>query len=149
LSDGMDDKSKPVGPPPGHEDSFFRVAKASSALGMGVMAAFLFCLKEVNPAVRFEFSVGALVAFALAAGLSWSFWNAVAGAAARNKSQARRFFALAALLGLGTLGAFAYALKDVPSDRASDVMDGVLIAFLFLGMLGLVFWRVVRFFEKG
>lgn len=145
----MDDKPKLGVPPPGHEDSFFRVAKVASALGMGAMAAFLFCLKEVNPTVRFEFSPGAVVAFALAAGLSWSFWNAVAGAAARNKPLARRFLALAALLGLGTIGAFAYALKDVPSDRASDVVEGVLIAFLFLGALGLVFWRVVRFFEKG
>lgn len=116
---------------------------------MGAMAAFLFCLKEVNPAVRFEFSPGALVAFVLAAGLSWSFWNAVAGAAARNKLQARRFLALAALLGLGTLGAFGYALKDVSTDRANDVLQGVVLAFLFLGVLGMIFWRVVRFFERG
>ena len=54
-----------------HERDFLVLVKIGSALGFGVMAAFLYSLKSVQPELKFEFGVGVVVAFVLASVFGW------------------------------------------------------------------------------
>ena len=49
------------------ERDFVRVVQAGTALGLGVMAAFLYSLKQVHPSIRLEFTIGTVVTFLAAA----------------------------------------------------------------------------------
>ena len=64
------------------------------------------------------------------------------------KPVARWLIAFAVVAILGTLAAFAYAVKDVSSSNLRDVIQGTLMALLTLTFVGVMFWRVVRFFEE-
>ena len=50
------------------EQDFVRVVKIATALGLGLMAAFLYSLKQTHPSIRLKISLGTLVVFLLMAG---------------------------------------------------------------------------------
>src|SRR6266568_3458562 len=63
-----------------------RVIKCSSALGLGLMAALLYSIKQVTPELQYKISVGTGVSFAAAAALSWAFWRLVFGKPNRSEN---------------------------------------------------------------
>ncbi len=60
-----------------NERDLFRIMVYSSSLGCGVMAAFLYSLKDIRRDPTLVFTSGTVVAFALGAAACWLFWNAV------------------------------------------------------------------------
>src|SRR6187399_747768 len=55
------------------EQDFVRVVKIATALGMDVMAAFLYSLKQVHPNIRLEFTFDNAVTLVVTAVFSWIF----------------------------------------------------------------------------
>ena len=53
------------------ERDFVWVVKAASALGLGLMAAFLYSLKQVHPSIRLELTFGSAVTLIITAVFSW------------------------------------------------------------------------------
>ncbi len=130
--------------------TLIRVIKFSSAFGLGTMAALLYSIKQVNPTLQYEISLGTAVSFALAVALSWAFWRLLFGKqndlnGSLSKYRRRWLLALSVFLALGTVVPFVYALKDVTADEASDVAQGTAIALAALGAVGFLFWRVTRY----
>jgi hypothetical protein len=132
------------------------IVQLSSALSLGVLAALLYSVKAVNPQIQFQPSFATAVAFALAAADSFLFWHVVFqltgeganGLDAHNRPRKIRLGVLAASLALGLLVAFVYPLKDFSREKVSEIGLGAIIAVLFLSLLGLLFWQVVRFLER-
>lgn len=132
------------------------VVQISSALSLGVLAGLLYSVKAVNPVIRFEVSFATGVAFALAAVASVCFWHVVFklqgsegnGDVAGNRRHKARLWLLAALLAVSLVFAFIYPLKDFSSEKVKDISFGAALALCFLTVLGLIFWRVVRFLER-
>ncbi|MBU6400364.1 MAG: hypothetical protein KGS61_08600 [Verrucomicrobia bacterium] len=143
ISHAMDDKPNDI-----DQRRLLRVIQAATALSLGLMFAFLLSIKEVNPALRFQFSPGTILGFVLGAGLSWTAWQWIFLGPRRRRRRLLGLVLIAALLAAATLAAFAYALKDVPADRLRDLATGAGWAAVFLGALGLIFWRVARFLER-
>lgn len=125
-----------------------RVIQACVALSVGLMFAFLASVREVNPAIRFEFSTGTLAGFGVGAALSWFAWQLIFLTRYQTRLRVWGLIAFSALLVLATLGAFAYAVKDVSPDRLKDIAVGTGLAACFLGVLGLLFWRVTRSLKR-
>src|SRR6185436_12232299 len=81
-----------------NERDLFFVVKLSSALGLGTLAGFLYCLKEVHPNLRLELGVGAVLTFVITAVVSWVFCGAMVradsevGTPAGRDAARRRFF---------------------------------------------------------
>ena len=138
-----------------------RVVKLGAALSLAGMAAFLYSIKQFHPSLRFEFTLGTVLIFLLAAVIVWSVCGLLFRAASSGgqpapghvlsrlkKPVARWLIAFAVVAILGTLAAFAYAVKDVSSSNLRDVIQGTLMALLTLTFVGVMFWRVVRFFEE-
>jgi len=148
--------------PRNNQRDLLRLVKLGAAFSLAGMAAFLYSLKQVHPHIRLEFTVGTVLVFILAAIVVWVicgilFKEAAAGAKpapgqalSRLKKPAARpiiLFAIAAAI--GTIAAFAYAVKDISGSNLREVVQGTLMALLTLGFVAVMFWRVVRFFEEG
>jgi uncharacterized membrane protein len=141
------------------EQDFVRVVKFATALGLGVMAAFLYSLKGVHPTIQLEFTPGTVLAFLVTAVFSWVFCGVLftaefnegdsADAAALKKRRVTRwviFFIVVS--GLATAGAFLYSLKDVSAESRRDVIQGAGIATVVLTIGGFLIHKTVRFFEE-
>jgi Na+/proline symporter len=114
-----------------------------SALSIAAMAGFLASLKQVNPAIVLRFSAMSLVAFVAGGVLTALFLRAVLRANKR-----RRVLLVLAAAVASVLGYFLFAIKNTSRENRSDVTIGTLIALVVLSFVGLVLWRVVRFFES-
>src|SRR6266516_4911297 len=121
------------------EQDFVRVVKIAVALGLGVMASFLYSLKQVHPSIRLDLTFGSLLVFLLTAGFSWVFFgvmfrgefpedDSVQAMAMRKKRVWRWLMFFLAVAGLATVGAFLYSLKDVSTESRRDVLEGTAIA---------------------
>jgi hypothetical protein len=131
------------------ERQLMRIVQASVALSVGSMNAFFFSVKEVNPVIRFEFTVATVLGFIASAVLSWFVWQAIVSAGRADKSRFRWLAGFAVALGLGTAAAFACGLRNVSSERYKDFIEGAALAVGVLVALGLVLWRLMRTFERA
>ena len=130
-----------------------RVIKCSSALGLGLMAAFLYSIKQVTPELRYKISVGTGVSFAVAAALSWAFWRLVFGKPnssenGLSKPRKRWFIILSVFLTVATLAPFVYTLKGVANEKMVEIAEGTALALLALGVVGFLLWKAARFLEN-
>src|SRR5207244_2614448 len=110
---------------------FVRVVKVAAALGLGLLAAFLYSIKQVHPSLRLEFTFGTVAAFGITAVLSWIFCgvlfsgefsgdSAGAAAAGRRRRVRRWIICFLGFCALITGAAFLYALKDVTSESRRE-----------------------------
>src|SRR5437016_3714057 len=132
------------------ERALIRVIKFASAVGLGAMAAILYSVKQVTPALRYEISFGTGVSFVLGVVISSVYWRLVFGRwnnpdGGLSRPRKRWLVALSLLLGAATVATFVYALKDVAHDQAGEVAQGTALAVMVLGALGFLFWRVTRY----
>jgi len=136
-----------------NDRDLIRVIKCASALGLGLMAAFLYSIKQVTPELRYNISVGTGVSFMAAATLSWAFWRLVFGKPNRSengfsKLRKRWFIILSVFLTVATLAPFVYALKGVANEKMVEIAEGTALALLALGGVGLLLWKAARFLES-
>jgi len=130
-----------------------RVIKCSSALGLGLMAAFLYSIKQVTPEFQYKISVGTGVSFAAAAALSWAFSRLVFGkpdSAENGFSNLRKrwFIILSVFLTVATFELFVYTLKGVANEKIVEIAEGTALALLALGVVGFLLWKAARFLES-
>lgn len=141
------------------ERDFVQVVKFGTALGLGLMAAFLYSLKQVHPHLVLEFGFGTVVSFLVTAVFSWLFFGVLfkgefneGGTAQTARLTKRRvtrwviFFIVVSSLATG--GAFLYSLKNVSADTRRDVLQGAGFAVFVLSIGGYFIHRAVRFFEE-
>ena len=150
--------TQPHGPSPNAPLSFLQVAKFASAFACGVMGGFLYSLKRVNPSLELEFGLGTLLMAVLAGGLALALWRFVtefaggltpgdpAGKARRNL---RLLILVSALLVLGMLGSYVYALKDVRRAAFLQVLQGTTLALFVLSGIGVILVRLARLLNKN
>lgn len=152
-------KTHTTGGPTKDEQDFVRVVKFATALGLGLMTAFLYSLKGVYPTIQLEFNVGTVLAFLVTAVFSWVFCGVLfsgevrdgdsASAVALKKRRVTRwviFFIVVS--GLATAGAFLYSLKDVSAENRREVIQGAGMATVALTFAGILIHKAVRFFEE-
>src|SRR5258706_11737739 len=117
------------------EQDFVRVVKFATAFSLGVMAAFLFSLKQVHPAIRLDFTLGTVLAFLITAVFSWLFCGVLfqgafnegdsAGAAALKKRRVARWILFFRVVSaLAASGACLYFPKDFSSHNRRQVFAG-------------------------
>lgn len=134
-------------PVDGNQAALHGLVRWLASGSMGGMAAFIESLKQVNPQIRFEFGLWTMVSF-FAGGIltwwSWGWWERgrrVAG------GSARRGWCLVAIWALVLVGGFGLPVVRLASGPRREMMIGVAFAFLVLGIVGAMLWRVVRFFD--
>ena len=146
--------------PDANQRGLVRVVQFSSAFSLGLMAAFLYSVKQVTPELRCELSVGTGMAFLAGAAFSWAFLRIAfklddsgAGSAGRGRQfgrsgRRRLFLALSVILSLATAATFAFALRGVANDKLMEVVQGSVIAVIALSGVGFLLWQTARFLER-
>jgi hypothetical protein len=61
-------------PNPLADRTFFKIAAFSTALGLGIMCAFLASLKDIRNDTSLVFTVWTVIWFLLGAAIGWGFW---------------------------------------------------------------------------
>lgn len=130
-----------------------QVVKVGTAVSMGAMAAFLVSLKQVHPSIELRFGVSTILAFVIAGAVSWRFCEALARSDETESAGKKRFMfrwmtAFIGISSLGTILAFAYALKDVSAKSRGEVVEGTLIAVVVLAAGGWLIYKAFQFFEE-
>jgi hypothetical protein len=139
--------------PANNDRDLTRVIKWSSALGLGLMAAFLYSIKQVTPEIQYRISFGTGVSFVVAVVLSWAFWRLVFGKPNGSgndlsKPVKRWLILLSLFLTVATLAPFVYMLKGVANDKKGEIAEGTALAVLVLGGVGVLLWKASRFLEN-
>ncbi|MEW6306279.1 MAG: hypothetical protein AB1705_22660 [Verrucomicrobiota bacterium] len=138
---------------PKGEREFYNVVKFASAFSIALMAAYLYSVKEVNPALKIEVGLGSVLVFLGSGAMVWFAMRAVFGEGKGRfgggaGSQRRWLIGLSALLTLGMLAGFVTALKNVSSIKKLEVIQGTALAVMVLAMVGVIFLQVVKFLER-
>ena len=61
-------------PNPLSDPTFYKITAVSTALGLGVMCAFLASMKDIRHDVALEFTPMTVIAFIIGAAVGWGFW---------------------------------------------------------------------------
>ena len=141
------------------ERDFVQVVKFGTALGLGLMAAFLYSLKQVHPHIVIEFGFGTVLSFLVTAGFSWVFCDVLfkgefdqgdteQAAIVRKRRVTRWVVFFIVVSSLATGGAFLYSLKNVSADTRREVLLGGGFAVVVLSMGGYFIHKAFRFFEE-
>jgi hypothetical protein len=138
------------------KNDLLRIAGFSTALGLGFMAASVQAYTWDAAGLRFRFSLFTVIAFVAGALVGWYYWRTVSqmiyanenGTPPERRAGARKFTIFSILLFAFAIGSYVYRLRLVPSGKAAEVAEGLVMAFVAIGIVGFLLWRVVRFFEK-
>ena len=150
-----------MAPPTKNDRDLGRVVKFSGALGMGVMAGFIYSIKSVHPIIRFEFSIGVVLAALLAGAGTWAFFAVIfreekkferviaRGGAAPNRKFLRLWILLfVVVMIVATIVTFARSLRGISDEKVRDVVEGTIGAVLFVSLFLYLLWRLLRFLER-
>lgn len=130
---------------------WLRFARVGSALAFGFMAGSLQAFTRDAQGMRFDIGIGTVIAFLIGAAVGWFYWRAAMKlnidpehVSPRAK---RRFIVYSALLFLAAFASYVYRIRFVSGPGSWEVAEGVLMAFVVVGVIGLVMWRLGRYLE--
>lgn len=128
-----------------------RFARVGVALSFGFMAGSLQALTRDAAGMRFQLGVWTVIAFLIGATLGWLYWDMAmrmnTDAEHSSPRARRRFVVFTLLLFVGAFASYLYRLRFAPSTSSGEVAQGVVMAFVVVGGLGVILWRIVRFLE--
>ena len=130
------DNSKP-------ERDFEKLVMWVSSFSIGLLAALLASLKQVNPSIVLKFSFETVLAFVGGGVLTALFLRSVL-----HGNKKRRAVLVVAAAIVSVLTYFLFGIKNTSQANRSDVTIGTAIAVTVLSFLAWVIWRVGKYFES-
>ena len=128
-----------------------RFARVGMALAFGFMAGSLESLTRDAQGMRFDVGVWTVLAFAAGAAVGWFYWEMAmkmnTDAAHSSRRARRRFIVVTTLLFFGGFASYFYRLRVVARSSSWEVAEGVILAFVVVGAIGVVMWRIGRYLE--
>lgn len=125
-----------------------RFARVGMALAFGFMGASLQAFTRDAQGMRFQFGVWTVLAFLIGAAIGWFYWDMAMKMSERSSPHARRRFILATIVLFASgFASYLYRLRFVSRGSSGEVAQGVVLAFLMVGAIGFVMWRIGRYLE--
>jgi len=126
-------------------------ARVGLALAFGFMAGSLEALTRDAQGMRFDIGVWTVIAFLIGAAVGWFYWEMAmkmnTDAEHSSPKARRRFIAVTVLLFISGFASYLYRLRFVARSSSWEVAEGVAMAFVVVGVIGFVMWRVGRYLE--
>jgi hypothetical protein len=127
------------------------IAPACAAASVGVLAAILGAIRQINPDLQFRFDAISLLVGGAGAAAGWAIgrglWRLGRSHPTSARLRRRVVFGLATL-GALTLSGFALAASGLPISRRWDMIAGSLLAVVVLALIAGVLIRLARIFGK-
>jgi hypothetical protein len=126
-----------------------RFARVGMALAFGFMAGSLEALTRDAEGMRFRLGVWTVIAFLIGAAMGWYYWEMAMKMSERSSPGARRRFVwVTVLLFAGGFASYLYRLRFVARSSSAEVAEGVILAFILVGGIAFLIWRIGRHMEK-
>ena len=125
------------------ERAFEKLVMWTSSFSIGLLAALLASLKQVNPSIVLQFSFLTVLGFVGGAVLTAFFLRAVL-----HGDKKRRAILVVAAAIVSVVLYFAFGIKNTTQANRSDVIIGTIIAVTVLSFLAWVIWRVGKYLES-
>jgi len=125
------------------ERAFEKLMMWASSFSIGLLAAFLASLKQVNPTIVFKFTVLTVIGFVGGAVLTAIFLRIVLHGS--KKRRAPLVFAAAIV---SVILYFLFGIENTSRANRSDVMVGTVCAVAVLSFVAWVIWRLGRYLES-
>jgi len=122
-------------------------------LGFGVFALVVEAIQQTPTGAAFNWTRKSLAAFLAGAALGWAYWlvigRMVASDAGDEPSRRRRFLTLSLPLVAVALGVYlVFPFKLTAGEKLRDIIVGLILATLALGVVGFAMWRVIKFLNE-
>ena len=125
-----------------------RFAGVGLALAFGFMTGSLEALTRDAQGMRFDVGFWTVIAFLAGAAVGWFYWQMAMRMGPESSPKAkRRFIVFTAVLFLGGFASYFYRLHFVSPTSTGEVAEGVVMAFVVVGAIGVVMWRIGRYLE--
>ncbi len=125
------------------ERAFEKLVMWTSSFSIGVLAAFLASLKQVNPTIVFKFTFETVAAFVGGAVLTAFFLRVVL-----HGSKKRRATLVIAAAVVSVVLYFCFGIENTSRANRSDVTIGTIFAVAVLSFVAWVIWRLGKYFES-
>ena len=124
---------------------FLRVARFGTAVAFGLTGGVLAAVKNSGSGLVLEFNFWVVPAILLGAAVAWAYWHFILTRVIdRPGGSNKRFVLYTALLGFLGLLCFLYPIRYVARGSMSDVLQGVFMAFVVVGIVACLIWAVAR-----
>ena len=134
-------------PAPGNETkderAFEKLVMWASSFSIGLLAAFLASLKQVNPTIVFKFTFETVAAFVGGAVLTTFFLRVVLHGSKKRRAALVIVAAIASVVLY-----FLFGIENTSRANRSDVTIGTVLAVTVLSFVAWVIWRLTRFLES-
>ena len=130
---------------------FGTIVTLAASLSVGIAAAFMLSVRQINPSLSIELGLGTLAGFIIGIATTFGFCRSLfKSGTTRYAQEKRRIWTLsyAALTTLGVIAAFAFGIKDLSAPKMIEVVIGVTAAAGFLGVIATFFLKVIRFLDE-
>src|SRR5688572_28330831 len=128
-----------------------RFARVGSALAFGFMAGSLQAFTRDAQGMRFQLGFGTAIAFLAGAAVGWFNWQMAMKMNPETQEGSprakRRFIIFSAVLFLAARASYVYRIRFVSGNSSWEVAEGVVMAFVVVGAIGLVMWRIGWYLE--
>ncbi len=125
-----------------NQRDFLRIVQFATAFAFGVTAGSHYALEQTGSGFVLRFSFGVIPAFLAGAAIGWSYWHLILRRAEQTGAKRFRIYSWV-LVAIG-LACFLYPIRYVKRGALSDVVQGVLMAFVLVGVIGVLLWLVAR-----
>ncbi len=128
-----------------------RIVSVATALGFGTALGSLACLgRGATHGFDFQWRWRALLWAAVGAAAGANFWRLAWRAERKATPKARaRFVRYSVLMLIGAFAAFAYPMRFIADEHRGDVYFGLALAIAVLTCLGLLVFRVAKWFTDN
>jgi Na+/proline symporter len=121
---------------------FEKLVMWTSSFSIGIIAAFLASLKQVNPSMVLRFSAETVIAFIGGGILTALFLRVVL----RSNKKRRALLVVGAAI-VSVLVYFLFGISNTSQENRTDVTIGTAIAVTVLSFVAWLLWRMARFLE--
>ena len=137
---------------PGSSDhTFEKLVLIASSFSVAVASGFAASIEQINPVLAFAITPWSFVCAAVGAVATWwihrlIFEGSDEGKVAKRKQKGLYLFAGSSLLAI--FAALGLSLKGISGGKLWDVIIGVSIAILFVGIAAFFFLKMVQFLKQ-
>jgi hypothetical protein len=133
-----------------NQRDFFRIVRAATAIAFGVTGGVLAGLAHSGSGIVLKFNFWVIPAVAAGAAVGWAYWSFILRRliAPQSRQVSKRFRVYTVLLVIGGLICFFYPIRYAIKGNISDVLEGILMAFFIVGIVGWLVWSVARLLNR-